>query len=55
MLTVHQVYRLARAVGDRYRALILLGIFAGLRWGELAALTRSNVDLENATVRLSAR
>jgi integrase len=52
VLTVEQVYRLARAVGDRYQALILLGTFAGLRWGELAALTRGNVDLENATVRV---
>jgi integrase len=54
VLTVEHVYRLARAVGDRYQALILLGTFAGLRWGELAALTRRHVDLENATVRVTS-
>ena len=33
VLTVPQVFALADAVGDRYRALVLLGVFSSLRWG----------------------
>jgi integrase len=36
----------------RYRAMLLLATFASLRFGELAALRRSDVDLERATVRV---
>jgi hypothetical protein len=32
-------------VPDRYRALVLVGAYAGLRWGEAAGLTRDSVDL----------
>ena len=54
MLTVEQVGRLAEAIGARYQALVLLAprTFASLRWGELAALTRQNVDLDACTVRV---
>jgi hypothetical protein len=38
LMTVSQVYALADAVHPRYRALILLACFCGLRWGELAGL-----------------
>ena len=33
-LTFEQVYALADAIQPRYRALVLLATFAGLRWGE---------------------
>jgi integrase len=33
-------------------ALVLLATFASLRWGELAALTRRNIDLNACTVRV---
>ncbi len=36
----------------RYRAMLLLATFAGLRFGELAALHRCDIDLERATVRV---
>jgi integrase len=52
VLTVRQVFDLAEAVGERYRVLILLAVFGGLRWGELAALRRCDVDLEAGTVRV---
>lgn len=39
VLTIAQVYALAEAIGQRYRAMILLAVFASLRWGELAADT----------------
>lgn len=31
---------------------VLLGTFASLRWGELAALRRSDIDLETCTIRV---
>lgn len=51
--TVQQVFALAEAVGDRWRALVLLATFCGLRFGELAALTRDRLDLRHATVTIT--
>jgi integrase len=53
VLTVPQVYALADAVPDWYRALVLLTVFGSLRWGELAALRRSDIDFQARTVRIS--
>jgi integrase len=39
-----QVLTLADLIAPRYRALVLLGAFGGLRWGELAGLRRGRVD-----------
>jgi integrase len=36
----------------RYRALVLLATFASLRWGEVIALRRSDIDLDSRTVRV---
>ena len=33
-----QIAALAEAVGDRYRALVLVAVYGGLRWGELVGL-----------------
>jgi integrase len=38
----------------RYLALVLLATFASLRWGELTALRRSDLDLEAGAVRIRA-
>ena len=38
----------------RYRALILLATFASLRWGEVTALRRCDIDLDAGTVRVRA-
>jgi len=46
------VLNLAFAIDDRYRALVLLAGFGGLRLGELLALRRCNVDIVHATVRV---
>jgi len=35
---------------DQYRMLVLLAVFASLRWGEVTALRRSDVDLERVTL-----
>jgi integrase len=37
---------------DRYRALVLVGAYAGLRWGEAAGLTRCNVDGLRSRIRV---
>jgi integrase len=46
-------YALAAATDERYRALVLLAVFGSLRWGELAALRRSDIDFQARTVRVS--
>ncbi|MFF3440829.1 tyrosine-type recombinase/integrase [Streptosporangium sp. NPDC002721] len=38
----------------RFRALVLLTTFASLRWGEVSALRRSDIDLDAGTVRIRA-
>jgi len=48
--TVEQVFALADAIEPRYRLAVLFGAFAGLRFGELGALTRDRVDLDRGTV-----
>ncbi|MER6202844.1 hypothetical protein ABT234_36420 [Streptomyces sp. NPDC001586] len=50
--TVEEVYALAEAIQPRYRALVLMAGFLGLRWGELIGLHRRDVDLEHRTVRV---
>jgi integrase len=51
--TVDQVAEVADAVGPRYRALVLLAAFGGLRWGELGGLRRRRVDLLHRTVTVA--
>jgi integrase len=52
VLTVAQVHDLADAINPRYRALVLLAAFGSLRWGELAALRRCDIDLKARTTRI---
>jgi integrase len=52
VLTVTQVYALADAIGPRYRAMVLLAAFGSLRWGELAALRRSDIATDARTIRV---
>jgi integrase len=52
-LTIPQVYALAEAIDQRYRALVLLAMFSSLRWGELGALRRCDIDLAACTVRVT--
>lgn len=51
-LSAAEVVALADAVPARYQAMILLTTFASLRFGEVTALERSDVDLEAGTVRV---
>jgi integrase len=43
--TVAQVAALAQAIHPRFRALVLVAAYAGLRWGELVGLRVKRVDL----------
>lgn len=52
LVSLAKVLELADKVPERYRALVLLGTFASLRWGELAGLRRTNLDLDARTVRV---
>jgi len=51
--TVDQVAAIANRVPPRYRALVLVAAFGGLRWGELVGLRRKRVDLERGTVTVA--
>jgi integrase len=50
VLSVSQLATLIEAMEDRYRAMIILGAWCGLRLGELLALTRRDVNLLHGTV-----
>lgn len=44
--SVAQVFALAEAVGPQYRAFVMTAALTSLRWGELIALRRRDVDLD---------
>ncbi|WP_406344540.1 tyrosine-type recombinase/integrase [Streptomyces sp. NBC_00648] len=50
--TVQEVYALAQAIQPRYRVLVLMAGFLGLRWGELVGLHRRDIDLDHGSVRV---
>jgi integrase len=50
---VEQVTAIADQVPPRYRALVLVAAFGGLRWGELVGLRRKRIDLEAGTVTVA--
>lgn len=52
-LTHDEVATLAAAIEPRYRALVLLAAYSGLRAGEIAALRRKHVDLLRGTVTVT--
>ncbi len=45
-----EVEAIADAIEPRFRALVLLGAWSGLRYGELAGLTRQRIDLLHGAV-----
>jgi integrase len=53
--TVAQVYALADRMPDRFRVLVLAAAFTGLRWGELIALRRCDVDLTGGVLHVRRR
>lgn len=53
-LTPDEIVRLVEAMDPRYRALVLLGAYGGLRAGELLGLRASRVDLLRGRVHVAA-
>ena len=47
-----EIAQLADAIEPRYRAMVLVASYCGLRLGELAGLRRAQVDLEARTIRV---
>jgi integrase len=52
VISLPVVFALANALPRRYYALVLLAVFAQLRLGELAGLTRDRIDLKCCEVRI---
>ncbi|MBO2445621.1 site-specific integrase [Actinomadura barringtoniae] len=52
VIPLTKVSEILAASPERYRALILLGTFTTLRWGELAGLRRSHLDLDEGLVHV---
>jgi integrase len=52
-LTTGQVETLADSIDPRFRALVLLAAYGGLRFGELAALRRRRVDILRGRVEVA--
>lgn len=53
--TTAQVWALYDALPRAYRNMLLLGAFVGLRPGEIAALTRSDVDWDSPSIEVRAQ
>lgn len=53
VLSVAQVFALAEQMPARYRGLVIVTTFASLRWGEVTALRRSDVDLSTGVLRVT--
>lgn len=53
--SVEDVFRLADAIAPRFRAMVLVAAFTGLRLGELLGMTRGSVDLEEGTITVTGQ
>jgi integrase len=51
-LSQTEVELLVGAMPDQYKALVLVGAYAGLRWGEAAGLTRASIDVLQSRIRV---
>jgi len=52
--TIAEVDALVEAIDDQYRAMVILAAWCGLRLGELLALTRRRINLDQGTVEVVA-
>lgn len=52
ILNIAQVFKLAEQMPRHLRAFVLVATFASLRWGEVTAIQRKDIDLTNHTVRI---
>jgi integrase len=53
VISVAQVFQIAGEVPDRFRLLVLLAAFGSMRWGEVAALRRSDVAPDGSSIRIA--
>jgi integrase len=53
-LSQSEVERLVDAMPDQYKAMVLVGAFAGLRWGEAAGLTRASIDVLQSRITVTS-
>jgi len=53
VVSIAQVFQIAGEVPDRYRLLVLLAAFGSMRWGEVAALRRSDIALDGSSIRIA--
>jgi integrase len=52
---IGQIFTLADKVPARYKALVVVAAFSSLRWGELVALRRRDIDLDAGTIRVTRK
>jgi len=52
VLTPAEISAIVEALPERYRCLVLLDAYSSLRWSELVALKRDDLDLAGRTVRV---
>ena len=50
--SIPQVFEIAGTIEPRFRAMVLVGAFVGLRLGEMLALTRERVDLDQGRIKV---
>ena len=53
-LSQSEVEQLGDAMPDKYKAMVLVGAYAGLRWGEAAGLTRSSIDVLRSRITITS-
>ena len=53
-LSQSEVERLVDEMPHQYRALVLVGAYAGLRWGEAAGLSRRDIDPLRSRIRVTS-
>ena len=53
VLTAPEVFALAAAVPARFRAMVLVAAFGSLRFGEVIALRRRDIDLDTGTITIT--
>lgn len=51
--TLVEAHALAETIEPRWRMLVLLATWSGLRWGELVALRRTSIDIERGRVTVT--
>jgi integrase len=52
VLKPEELARVVAALPERWRAFVLLGAYASLRWSELVAIKRDDIDIEARTVHV---